>query len=61
MNKLQILSTKEEIFMYLSIIVALISYYLQLNVLVWIFGIKACTEFIASLVYAIKEKRDIWN
>lgn len=50
-------SKQEEIFMYLSIFVALIAYRLQLNVLMWVFGIKACVEGLASISMAVSELR----
>ena len=50
-------SKQEEIFMYLSIFVALIAYHLQLNVLMWVFVIKACIEGLASISMAAKELR----
>ena len=53
-----VLSTKEEIFMYLSLITALICNYMGHTVLAWVFGIKAVTELISSVVYAIKHRQD---
>lgn len=48
-------SKQEEVFMYLSLIAALISYSQSLTVLTWVFGIKAGLEFLASVSMAIKE------
>jgi len=50
-------SNREEIFMYLSIFVALIAYHLKLNVLMWVFIIKACIEALVSISMAISELR----
>jgi hypothetical protein len=52
-------SMKEEQFMYLSIIVAIISYNAQLYWLTWIFGIKGGIEAITSIVMAISEYRKL--
>lgn len=49
------LSKQEEIFMYLSIISALIAYRLDITWMVWAFAIKAFLDFIASVSFAIKE------
>lgn len=50
-------SKQEEIFMYLSIFVALIAYRLQLNVLMWVFGIKACIDGLASISTEVSKLR----
>jgi hypothetical protein len=52
-------SMKEEQFMYLSIIVAILSYNAQLYWLTWIFGIKGGIEAISSIVMAISEYRKL--
>lgn len=52
-------SMKEEQFMYLSIIVAILSYNAQLYWLAWIFGIKGGIEAITSIVMAISEYRKL--
>lgn len=60
-------SNKEEIFMYLSIFVALVAYKLNINWLVWLFGIKACLEAFASIrlankAYRLKKQnQQFWN
>ena len=48
-------SKQEEIFMYLSIITALVAYRLDITWMVWVFGIKAVIEFISSISLAVKE------
>ena len=48
-------SMKEEQFMYLSIIVAILSYNAQIYWLAWMFGIKGGIEAIISIVMAISE------
>jgi len=48
-------SMKEEQFMYLSIIVAILSYNAQIYWLTWIFGIKGGIEAITSIIMAISE------
>jgi len=48
-------SHKEETFMYLSIITALIAYQAGLTWMVWVFGLKASGELISSIRLAIKE------
>ena len=50
-------SMKEEQFMYLSIIVSILSYNSQLYWLTWIFGIKGVIEAITSIIMAISEFR----
>jgi hypothetical protein len=52
-------SMKEEQFMYLSIIVAILSYNAQIYWLTWIFGIKGGIEAITSIVMAISEYRKL--
>jgi hypothetical protein len=60
-------SNKEEIFMYLSIFVALVAYKLNINWLVWLFGIKAVIEAIGSIRLANKyyqykkQQQKFWN
>ena len=50
-------SNIEEIFMYLSIFVALMAYHLELRILMWVFIVKACIEGLAAIVLAVKEIR----
>jgi len=57
-DKYLLLSTKEEVFMYLSIITCLIANYMGYKVLAWVFGIKAVTELIASINYAVKKRKE---
>lgn len=52
-------SMKEEQFMYLSIIVAILSYNAQIYWLTWIFGIKGGIEAITSIIMAISEYRKL--
>ena len=60
-------SNKEEIFMYLSIFVALVAYKLNINWVVWLFGIKAAIEAISSIRLANKayqfkkQQQQFWN
>lgn len=60
-------SNKEEVFMYLSIFVALVAYKLNINWLMWLFGIKACIEAIGSIHLANKayrfkkQNQQFWN
>jgi hypothetical protein len=50
-------SMKEEQFMYLSIITALLSYNAQIYWLAWIFGLKGLTEFFYSVYLAFAENK----
>lgn len=53
-------SKQEELFMSLSIIIALISYKIGLTWLVYIFGAKAIIEVVAVFYLAFKEiKKDL--
>jgi hypothetical protein len=54
-------SMKEEQFMYLSIIVALLAYNCQIYWLVWLFGIKGTFEGLTSIWMAFKEYKNLVN
>jgi hypothetical protein len=54
-------SMKEEQFMYLSIIVALLAYNCQIYWLVWFFGIKGTLEGLTSIWMAFREYKKVIN
>lgn len=54
-------SMKEEQFMYLSIIVALLAYNSQVYWLMWLFGIKGTFEGITSIIMAFAEYKKFKN